>query len=57
MKIIFDEWYGEISYAQRAAYRKYNISPSDHRDLVREFGEENHQAITNAVKERRGAWE
>jgi hypothetical protein len=55
MKMVFDEWYGELSYAQRAAYRKYNISPSDHDDLVREFGEHHHAAITAAVKERGGA--
>ena len=55
MKIVFDEWYGELSYSQRAAYRKHNISPSDHDDLCREFGEHNHAAITAAVKERGGA--
>jgi hypothetical protein len=55
MKMVCDEWYGELSYAQRAAYRKYNISPSDHDDLVREFGEHHHAAITAAVKERGGA--
>lgn len=50
MKMIYDEWYGEISYAQRAAYRKHNVSPSDHQDLVRVFGETEHKAITDAVK-------
>ncbi len=49
-KMVFDERYGEISYAQRAAYRKYNVSPSDHYDLVRVFGESEHKAITDAVK-------
>lgn len=52
MKIIYDEWYGRLSYAQRAAYRKYNVSPADHDDLVDEFGRDNHQAITEAVKRR-----
>lgn len=52
MKIVFDEWYGRLSYAQRAAYRKFNVSPNDHDDLVREFGADNHTAITRAVKER-----
>ena len=56
MKIVFDEWYGNLSYAQRAAYRKYNISPSDHDMLVMEFGAENHDAITKAVVERQGAY-
>jgi hypothetical protein len=52
MKMVYSEWYGDISYAQRAAYRKHNISPSDHQMLVDEFGEDNHEAITKAVKER-----
>ena len=52
MKMVFDEWYGELSYAQRAAYKKYNVSPSDHDDLVREFGADAHAKITAAVKER-----
>jgi hypothetical protein len=52
MKLLYDEWYGDISYAQRAAYRKHNISPSDHQMLVDEFGEDSHEAITKAVKER-----
>jgi len=55
MKMVYDEWYGELSYAQRAAYRKYNISPADHDFLVSEFGANEHAAITAAVKERQGA--
>lgn len=51
MKMIFDEWYGEVSYAQRAAYRKYNVSPSDHDSLVNHFGEHAHSEITRYVKE------
>lgn len=51
MKMVFDEWYGTISYAQRAAYRKYNVSPSDHDSLVDRLGATNHAAITKAVKE------
>lgn len=52
MKLVYDEWYGELSYAQRAAYRKHNVSPADHDDLVAEFGASNHAEITKAVKER-----
>jgi hypothetical protein len=52
MKIVYDEWYGELSFAQRAAYRKFNVSPTDHDELVREFGSEAFTAITKAVKER-----
>lgn len=50
MKMIFDERYGELSFAQRAAYRKYNVSKSDHDHLVRHYGEHNHAQITEAVK-------
>lgn len=52
MKMVYDEWYGTLSFAQRAAYRKFNVSPSDHDFLVREFGENSHAAITKAVKDR-----
>lgn len=50
-KIVFDESYGELSFAQRAAYRKFNVSPSDHWDLTDHFGAGNHDAITQFVKE------
>lgn len=49
MKIVYDESYGELSYAQRAAYRKYNVSPSDHNGLELRFGND-HKAITEYVK-------
>lgn len=49
-KMVFDERFGEITFAQRAAYRKYNVSQSDHDDLVDMFGT-NHAGITAAVKE------
>lgn len=51
-KMVYDEWYGKLTYAQRAAYRKYNVSPADHDMLVAEFGRDNHAGITAAVKER-----
>lgn len=50
MKLVYDEWYGTLSYAQRAAYRKHNISPSDHQLLVDAFGANAHEAITAEVK-------
>jgi hypothetical protein len=53
-KMVFDEWYGELSFAQRAAYRKFNVSPSDHDDLVEKFGSHNHNGITMYVKENAG---
>lgn len=48
-KMVFHEAYGKLSFAQRAAYRKYNVSPSDHDDLMQIFGESNHAGITAAV--------
>lgn len=51
-QVIFHESYGNVSRPQLAAYRKHNISPSDHDDLADEFGEDSHDAITKAVKER-----
>lgn len=53
-KMVFDEMYGELTFAQRAAYRKHNVSPSDHDHLVDVFGENNHAAITAAVKKYSG---
>ena len=54
-KMIYDESYGTISWVQRTAYRKYNVSPSDHQDLIDEFGEQNHATITGAVKAHSGS--
>lgn len=51
MKTVFDEWYGTLSYAQRAAYRKYNVSPSDHSYLIARYGETAHRQITDHVVE------
>lgn len=50
MKIVYDENYGELSFAQRAAYRKFNVSPSDHDALRQRLGP-NHAAITAAAKQ------
>jgi len=49
---IYHESYGEVTRPQLAAYRKHNVSPSDHNDLGDEFGEEDHDSITRAVKDR-----
>ena len=49
-KMVYDERYGELTFAQRAAYRKHNVSKSDHDTLVDTFGETAHDAITKAVK-------
>lgn len=49
--VIYNENFGEVTRAQLAAYRRFNVSPSDHDDLVRTFGEDNHAAITAYVKE------
>jgi hypothetical protein len=50
MKMVYDEWYGELSFAQRAAYRKHNVTPYEHDRLVEHFGESAHAEITRAVK-------
>jgi len=49
--ITYHESYGEVSAAQLRAYRKYNVSPSDHDSLIEIIGEENHDVIVEAVKE------
>ena len=49
MKMVYDEWYGSLSFAQRAAYRKHNVPPAMHALLVERFGEDP-EAITAFVK-------
>lgn len=44
----FHESYGDVSVAQLRAYKRYNVSPSDHDDLYRVFGD-NHAAIVVVV--------
>jgi len=51
-KMVYDEWYGELTFALRAAIRKNNVSPSDYQMLEYEFGQGNYDAILRAVKER-----
>ncbi len=46
----YHESYGDVSRAQLAAYRKHNVSPSDHNDLAEHFGH-NPAAITAYVKD------
>lgn len=55
MKMVYDEWFGTLSYAQRAAYRKHNVTPYEHDRLVEHFGETAHAEITEAVKNGIGA--
>lgn len=52
--MVFNEWYGELTRAQLAAYRKRNVTPMDHGELVRVFGDDR-QAIIRAVWEYTGA--
>lgn len=52
MKLVYDEWYGEITVAERNAIKKFNVSPMDHEMLCDEFGKDNHDAITKAIKDR-----
>jgi hypothetical protein len=46
--MVFHESYGELSRAQLLAYKRYNVSPMDHDDLYRVFGD-NHEAIVAIV--------
>lgn len=50
MSMTFHEWYGDVSVSQLRAYRKHNISPSDHDDLTATFGDDP-EAIVRAVKD------
>jgi hypothetical protein len=50
--ITFHEQYGEVSVEQLRAYKKHNVSPSDHDYLVMVYGDRHH-AITMAVKDPR----
>ena len=52
MKMVYDERYGTVSYAERAAIRKHNVSPFDHDMLCEEIGRTNHKAITDTIKHR-----
>lgn len=36
-KIVYDESYGELTYAQRACYRKHNVPPAMHDYLYDRF--------------------
>lgn len=49
--VIFHENFGNVTRAQLAAYRKHNVSPSDHDYLAGQYGEDNHSGITQAVKD------
>jgi hypothetical protein len=49
-KIVFDESYGYLTYAQRSCYRKCNVSPAMHRVLVERFGD-HPAAITAFIKQ------
>lgn len=45
----FHESYGPVSREQLRAYKKYNVSQSDHDDMVDHFGEDANEAITKHV--------
>lgn len=51
--VIFHEVYGDVTRAQLAAYRKHNVSQSDHDMLTDQYGETGHAAITAVVKDER----
>jgi len=49
-KMVYDEWYGELTYALRAAIRKFNVSPSDYRDLEDRCGVGNYDGILSRIR-------
>jgi hypothetical protein len=49
----YHESYGEVSVEQLRAYKRHNVSQSDHDTLVDVYGENRHHAITMAVKDER----
>lgn len=48
--LTFHERFGEVSVAQLRAYKRHNVSQSDHDALVAFYGENAHVAITKVVK-------
>ena len=50
LTMTFHECYGDVSRAQLAAYKRHNVSPYDHDQLVQLYGD-NHQLITQVVKD------
>lgn len=48
-EVTFHEVYGNVSRGQLAAYKKHNVSQSDHDSLVRHYGEDEHERIRQAV--------
>lgn len=47
---VFHEMYGSVSRPQLAAYRKFNVSPSDHDTLVDAIGDDPRR-IVQAIKD------
>ena len=52
---MFHEYYGEVTREQLNAYRKYNISQTDHDTLVEHFGD-NPKVIVRAIKDNVAQW-
>ena len=50
-KMVYDEQYGDLTFALRTAIRKYNVSPSDYWTLQDALGEDNYTGILAAIKE------
>lgn len=49
MRVVFDEQYGHISFKQRAAYRKHNVSPCDHDTIVSKYGDNHDHAVRHVT--------
>ena len=57
-KMVYDERFGEITFAQRAAYRKFNVSQSDHDSLAQQYGKQIEAALWVEIdaQQRRSRW-
>ena len=49
-KMTFHERFGDVTVAQLRAYKKFNVSQSDHDELADHFGHAAHDEITAYVK-------
>lgn len=50
MKMVFNEWYGEIPVSLNRMLKKYNVSPADFQTLESYFGD-NWANIQDAIRD------
>lgn len=49
-KMVYDEWYGDLTYALRTQIRAKNVPPALYDELVDYFGAGNFDAMTAYLK-------